>query len=144
MDRRLIAHIAAQHRILTRVDRTKNARMTARTVLLTAGVLAGALLAAAPASADPADDLFLTAVDNAGVAVSNPGDAVALGQSVCPMLAQPGQTMADAASQVANAAGMPLGPATMFTGLAITAFCPGAVSALGNGESPIPLNLLGI
>ena len=38
---------------------------------------------------------------------------------------------------------MSLGPATMFTGLAISAFCPGAMSSLANGESPIPLDLLG-
>jgi hypothetical protein len=59
------------------------------------------------------------------------------------MLSQPGQTAADAAAQVANAAGMSLGPATMFTGLAITAFCPGAVAAIGNGESPVPFGLFG-
>ena len=131
--------MTAAHRILCRVDRSS----TARFALLTAGVLVGAVLAAAPASADPMDDAFLTAVDSAGVAVANPADAVALGQSVCPMLSQPGQDMADTASRVADAGGMSLGPATMFTGLAISAFCPGAMASLANGESPIPLGLLG-
>ena len=55
------------------------------------------------------------------------------------MLSQPGQDVADAAARVADAGGMSLGPATMFTGLAISAFCPGAMSSLANGESPIPL-----
>ena len=108
-----------------------------------AGAVASAVVAAAPASADPVDDSFLNAVDSAGVGMGNPTDALALGQSVCPMLAEPGQNLADAASGVADTAGMPLGPATMFTGLAITAFCPGAVQSLANGESPIPMDLLG-
>jgi hypothetical protein len=38
---------------------------------------------------------------------------------------------------------MSLGPATMFTGIAISLFCPAAVSSIANGESPIPLGLLG-
>jgi hypothetical protein len=38
---------------------------------------------------------------------------------------------------------MSLGPATMFTGIAISLFCPTAVSSIANGESPIPLGLLG-
>jgi hypothetical protein len=116
---------------------------TTRLAALAVGAFALAVPFAAPAQADPADDAFIDSLSGAGVGVSDPAGAVALGQSVCPMLSQPGQTAADAAAQVANAAGMSLGPATMFTGLAITAFCPGAVAAIGNGESPIPLGLLG-
>lgn len=115
----------------------------ARLAALSAAVLAGAVFAAAPAQADPTSDAFIDAVTNAGLGVGSQTDPVALGQSVCPMLAEPGQTAADAASSVADAAGMGLGPATMFTGLAISAFCPGAMSALGNGESPIPFGLFG-
>jgi hypothetical protein len=102
-----------------------------------------ALPVAAPAQADPTDDAFIDALSNAGVGVTDPADAAALGQSVCPMLSEPGQTAADAAAQVADAAGMSLGPATMFTGLAISVFCPGAVASIGNGKSPIPLGLFG-
>ena len=117
--------------------------LTARLTTATASLLAGALLAAAPAHADAVDDAFLDALGTAGVGIGDPADAVALGQSVCPMLSEPGQTAADAAATVSDAAGMPLGPATMFTGLAITVFCPGVVSALGNGEIALPLGLLG-
>ena len=56
-----------------------------------------------------------------------------MGQSVCPMLAEPGQQLADVAANVSDAIGKPLGPATMFTGLAITMFCPAAVASLANG-----------
>jgi hypothetical protein len=119
--------------------KTKTVSLTA----LTVGVLITAVPLAAPAQADPTGDAFLNALSNSGVDVTNPTDAVALGQSVCPMLSQPGQTAADAAAQVANSAGMSLGPATMFTGLAISIFCPGVVAQIGNGQSPIPLGLLG-
>ena len=108
-----------------------------------AGVSVAALLTAAPAQADPVDDAFIDALGGAGVGMANPADAVALGQSVCPMLSEPGQNAADAAAQVADTAGMSLGPATMFTGLAISAFCPGVMASLGNGQSPLPLGLFG-
>jgi hypothetical protein len=116
---------------------------TARIVAATACALACAVLASAPAHADTADDSFLNSLGSAGLGAADPTDAVALGQSVCPMLSQPGQTAADAAAKVADTAGMSLGPATMFTGLAISAFCPGAISALGNGQTPFPLGLFG-
>jgi hypothetical protein len=116
---------------------------TARLAVLAVGAFTLAVPFAAPAQADPTDDAFIDALSNAGVGVTNPADTVALGESVCPMLSEPGQTAADAAAQVADAAGMSLGPATMFTGLAISVFCPGAVAAIGNGESPIPLGLFG-
>jgi hypothetical protein len=114
--------------------------------VLTGAVLAGGLVAVGPAHADPTDAGvgFINSLSNAGVPVVNNADTVALGQSVCPMLAQPGQTVADAAAKVADASGMSLGPATMFTGLAISAFCPAVVTAIGNGQSPLPLGLLGL
>jgi uncharacterized protein DUF732 len=114
-----------------------------RIAVLAVGVVSAALMAAAPASADPTTDAFIDSLGSAGVGMGDPGQAAALGESVCPMLSQPGQDMADAAAQVADVGGMSLGPATMFTGLAISAFCPGAMSAMANGESPIPLGLLG-
>ena len=112
-----------------------------------AGLLATAMPTAAPSGADPVDDAFLTALDSANIAMTNPQQAVSLGQSVCPMLSEPGQTAADAAARVADAAGMSLGPATMFTGLAISAFCPGMVAQLGSGQNPLsglPLGLFGL
>jgi hypothetical protein len=140
VDRRLIRLITDTNRSLGRVDSTSK---PARLGVLTIGVVAAALVAAAPASADPDTDAFVDSLGSAGMGVGDPAQAVALGQSVCPMLSQPGQDLADTAAKVADAGGMSLGPATMFTGLAISAFCPGVVGALGNGESPIPLGLLG-
>jgi Protein of unknown function (DUF732) len=119
-------------------------RKRAMPLTLSAGLLALGAAVAAPAQAEPAEDPFLSALTKAGVGTADPANAVALGQQVCPMLAEPGQTAADVAGKVAEAGGMSLGPATMFTGIAISMFCPAAVSSIANGESPIPLPFLGL
>lgn len=114
------------------------------TLALTSGILAATAAVAAPAQADPVDDAFLHAVSEAGVVMGDPQSAVAIGQQVCPMLADPGQNAANVAAEVADMGGLSLGPATMFTGIAISMFCPAMVSSIGNGVSPIPLPFLGI
>jgi hypothetical protein len=101
-------------------------------VIVSGSLVAAAAALAAPAQADPATDLFLNSLNNAGFSNIDPGNAVALGQSVCPMLANSGQTTADIASSVANRGGMGMGPATMFTGLAISALCPSAINRLSD------------
>src|ERR1700742_2427818 len=111
---------------------------------MSAGVLASGLVWAAPAQADTTDDAFLSALTNAGIGAADPASAAALGEQVCPMLAQPGQDAADVAAKVADAGGMSLGPATMFTGVAISLFCPAAMSSIATGHSPIPLGFLGL
>ncbi|WP_395311351.1 DUF732 domain-containing protein [Mycobacterium sp. AMU20-3851] len=103
-------------------------------LLSTFAVASAALVVAAPASADSVADSFLTALDQAGVTAPTAVDKVALGQSVCPMLSEPGQNAANVAARVADTAGMPLGPATMFTGVAISMFCPAAVAGIGDGK----------
>lgn len=112
-------------------------RRLATCVLSTAVSVGAVLVLAAPARAESAADVFLNALDAAGVTAPNTMNAVdtlALGQSVCPMLSQPGQNAANAAATVADRAGMSLGPATMFTGVAISMFCPAAVAGIGDGK----------
>jgi hypothetical protein len=108
---------------------------------------------AVPALADSTSDTFLNALSNAGLVNADPGNAVQLGQSICPMLADSGQNTADVATKVADVGGMPLGPAHMFTGLAISIFClsaiarisdPATISDFVNGETPVPLSILGL
>jgi hypothetical protein len=118
--------------------------MNVRALALFAGLMTGAAVFAAPAQADSASDAFLGALTNAGVNSPDPAAAVALGQSICPMLSQPGQTAGDVAARVADTTGMSLGGANLFTGVAIAFFCPTVVSSIGNGRSPIPLPLLGL
>lgn len=111
---------------------------------LVAAIAAGAVATAlaVPAQADPSDE-FLSDLAGAGLGDIDPAMATSVGQQVCPMLAEPGQQLADVAGGVSDALGRPLGPATMFTGLAITMFCPGAVAQLANGDMPIPMDMLG-
>jgi hypothetical protein len=118
-------------------------RRLAAALALAAGLLTTTTVTASPAQADPAEDAFLAAVSEAGVVMGDPGSAVVLGQRVCPMLAEPGQTAADVTAKVAEAGGMSLGPATMFTGIAISMFCPAMVSSIGTGTPPIPLSIFG-
>lgn len=115
-----------------------------RLITVFAGVTAAASLLAAPGQADPGTDAFLNAVTSAGLGgTTDSANLVAVGQSVCPMLSEPGQTAADAAATVADSTGMSLGGANMFTGLAISFLCPRVLESVGGGQSPIPLGLLG-
>ena len=99
---------------------------------------------AAPAQAeDGSVSDFLDTLDSLGITSIAPGDAVALGQSLCPLLAQRGQNTADIAARVSDAIGRPLGVATSFSGAAISFLCPRAVDNiagnLSTGRPPFPL-----
>ncbi|WP_102142454.1 DUF732 domain-containing protein [Mycobacterium hubeiense] len=94
-----------------------------------------AIAFAAPASADTidaVDDTFLTTLTNAGVSYADPTRTVELGQSVCPMLVEPGKSFASVASRVADN-GIHPDMAAFFTGIAISMYCPSMMSSLGNG-----------
>src|SRR4029079_14926937 len=73
------------------------------------GVIGAATTLAAPAAADPGADDFLSSLSSAGLGDVDPATPTAVGQSVCPMLAEPGQQLADVAATVSNAIGKPLG-----------------------------------
>jgi hypothetical protein len=127
----------------------RNRIATVASLVVSAALFSGAAALAAPAQADPGTDpgtdQFLSDLGSmGGLTGIDPATATSMGQQVCPMLAQPGQDLADVAAKVADEMGRPLGPATMFTGLAISIFCPGAVASLANGQPPIPLDLPGI
>ncbi len=113
-------------------------------VILAAGLAGGVF--AAPAQADTANNVtdFLNSLDSLGLGGIDPAKAVSVGQSLCPVLAERGQNTADIASTVSDAIGRPLGPATMFTGAAISLLCPKAIenvsNDLANGKLiPIPI-----
>ncbi len=112
--------------------------------ILAAGLAGGVF--AAPAQADTANNVtdFLNSLDTLGLGGIDPAKAVSVGQSLCPVLAERGQNTADIASTVSDAIGRPLGPATMFTGAAISLLCPKAIenvsNDLANGKLiPIPI-----
>jgi hypothetical protein len=125
-------------------------RLKFAAAVVSGGLAAAGMGLAGAAHADSSTDAFLNALSDAGLSNVDPGNAVELGKSVCPMLADSSQTTADVASKVADVGGMSVGPATMFTGLAVSIFCPGAIARIGdpatianfaNGQSPIPFPL---
>ena len=107
--------------------------LTIRLLATAAGLVAAAATFAAPAEASPIDDAFVGALGNAGVNIGDPGNAVALGQSVCPMLAQPGGNFAAAATRVGGN-GMSPEMASMFTTIAIQMYCPTMVADVAAGN----------
>jgi hypothetical protein len=94
---------------------------------------ATAMALAAPASADPtADNSFLSALTDAGIGYNDPASTEQLGRSICPMLVEPGKSLASVYSTVSNN-GINPQMAAFFTGIAISMYCPSAMSSIGNG-----------
>lgn len=118
-------------------------RVVAGGLVIAAGLAGG--IAAAPAQADTNSNVtdFLSKLDLLGFTDIDPAKAVAVGESLCPMLAERGQNTADIASAVSDAIGRPLGASAMFTGAAISFLCPRAIgnvsSNLADGKPLIPL-----
>ncbi|MBV9089745.1 MAG: DUF732 domain-containing protein [Mycobacteriaceae bacterium] len=82
------------------------------------------------ARADMVSNSFLAALTDAGVPYNDPASATALGQSVCPMLVQPGGTFDTAAATMAANSGMARDKASLFTIIAISVYCPGMLSPI--------------
>ncbi|MGK2882264.1 MAG: DUF732 domain-containing protein [Mycobacterium sp.] len=93
-------------------------------------------MTASPALADPIDTSFLDALGGAGISDIDPSNTVALGQSVCPMLVEPGGSLASAASEVGLVEGLSPDAASLFAGIAISVYCPDMVTSIGNGDMP--------
>ena len=115
-----------------RVVTVSNWSMPARIGAVVVGLITAAALWAAPARADTIDDAFLAALDNAGLSYNDPANTVALGQAVCPMLVEPGKSLASVASRIGNN-GISPDMAAFFTGIAISMYCPSMMSSIGNG-----------
>jgi Protein of unknown function (DUF732) len=88
----------------------------------------------ATGEADPSDDNFIDALSHAGIEYGEPGNAMAVGQSICPMVAAPGGSFAAAASGVAHR-GMSPQVAKMFTTIAIQTYCPDEMANILGGNT---------
>jgi Protein of unknown function (DUF732) len=111
--------------------------LTIRLLAGAAALLTAAAAFAAPAEASPADDSFIDALNHAGIDFGEPGNAMAVGQSVCPMLAQPGGNVAAVAATVSHQ-GMSPQMAQMFTTIAIQMYCPQEMANLASGNLSLP------
>jgi hypothetical protein len=117
----------------TQRDR-RNWGLAVRVLAVSVGVTAAAQLAMAPAHADTTNDAFLSALSNAGIGYNDPGSAVSLGQSICPMLAQPGGSFAGVASSMSGNNSISPGMAALFTSIAISMYCPSMMASFANGD----------
>jgi hypothetical protein len=97
----------------------------------TASIFAAGLAIAATASADN-NNSFLSALNSAGINYGDPANTEQLGQSICPMLVEPGKNLASVYSRVANN-GISPDMAAFFTGIAISMYCPQMMGSIGNG-----------
>lgn len=112
-----------------------NQSLAARALIGVGCLITVATALSAPGDADPNDDNFIDALSHAGIEYGEPGNAMAVGESICPMIAAPGGSFAAAASGVAHH-GMSPQLARMFTTIAIQTYCPEQMSNLlsGNGS----------
>jgi hypothetical protein len=101
-----------------------------RFVALTAALAAAAATMAAPIRADMMGNAFLSALTNAGVSYGQPASALAAGQSVCPLLIQPGGSFDLVVSEMAVGNGLSQKNAGIFTIIAIATYCPSMLAPL--------------
>lgn len=110
-----------------------SARATAA-VALSVGIVAVAAVSPAPANADVVSDRFLAALADSGVSYGDPGTAVSMAQSICPMLVKPGGDFASIASQMGGTNGVSPGMSSLFTSIAISMYCPQMMASIANGD----------
>ena len=103
---------------------------------VTTGVAGLTAALAAPVHADLMGNAFLRALTNAGVSVSQPDSTTALGQSVCPMLVQPGGSFDSVISAMADSGRMSNDVAGVFTVVAIATYCPAVLTPLLSDRLP--------
>jgi hypothetical protein len=96
----------------------------------TGGLAATAATLAAPIHADMMGNAFLSSLTNAGISYTQPASTMALGQSVCPLLVEPGGSFDSVTSRIADGNGMSYQVAGAFTLVAIATYCPGVMAAL--------------
>ena len=116
------------------VSLLSNQPLTVRALIGIGCLLTAATAFSATGEADPSDDNFIDALSHAGIEYGEPGNAMAVGQSICPMLAAPGGSFAAAASGVAHR-GMSPQLAKMFTTIAIQTYCPDQMANILGGNA---------
>ena len=116
------------------MSRLSNQPLAVRALIGIGCLITVATAFSATGEADPSDDNFIDALSHAGIEYGEPGNAMAVGQSICPMLAQPGGSFAAAASSVAHR-GMSPQMAKMFTTIAIQTYCPDEMANILGGNA---------
>src|ERR1700723_1264191 len=129
-----MATLENAHNLIWRLN---NQPLAVRLLLGAGCLITAAAMFSAPVEADPHDDDFIDALSHAGIEFGEPGNAMAVGQSICPMLAQPGGNVAAVVANVSHR-GMSPQMAQMFTTIAIQMYCPQEVANIANGNLSMP------
>ena len=95
--------------------------MSAATIMSAAAGLATAL--AAPAVADPNDDVFINVIQNEGIPFSSEENAINLASAVCDYVAA-GQAPEQVAVEISEPAGWTVEQSGFFVGAATQTYCP--------------------
>ena len=94
-------------------------------MIASALIAAGPLIAAAPASANPTDDAFVGALDNAGIPYQLRKDAVKMAKRVCSLLGAGGDSaLQEAASYLNSEGGYSQDQMMAFGSAAVAVYCP--------------------
>ena len=112
-----------------------------RPVVVTVAVFAAALGSTPCAHADSVGDATAPVLNGVGIGNNGPiSSAIArVGQSICPMLIQPGSSFASNAAQVSGHGGLAPSLAGLLAAMAIQAQCPSFMTSVANGNVPFPI-----
>ena len=88
-----------------------------------AGVTAAALVTAAPAYANPADDAFIDTVTSHGITFPSTEYAIDTAHQVCDRI-DSGQSPASVATEISGNSGLGVDDTGFFVGAAIGVYCP--------------------
>ena len=127
------------------VDVINVAAAVLRPLLVSAGIVTAAIASPPPGHADPLGGPITNTLNNVGIGNNGPiSTALAgVGQSICPMLVQPGAAFATAATRMSGNNGLTPQIAGWVTSMAIQNECPGVITSLANGNLPFPLQMPG-
>ncbi|KRE30332.1 hypothetical protein ASG82_24775 [Mycobacterium sp. Soil538] len=95
------------------------------TVIMSAALAAAGLATAlaAPAIADPSDDVFITVLQNEGIPFSSEENAINLASAVCDYVGA-GQAPEQVAVEISEPAGWTVEQSGFFVGAATQTYCP--------------------
>jgi hypothetical protein len=113
-----------------------------RPVVVSVGIVIAAVTWATPAHADGVGDLISPVLNTVGIGNNGPVSSVIaqIGQSICPVLVQPGSNFASTATNMSGNGGLASPIAGFLAGQAIQSQCPAFMTAISNGTMPFGLS----
>jgi hypothetical protein len=115
-----------------------------RPLVVTFGIVAAAVMWPAHAHADVVGDSGASTLNGIGIGNNGPISTTlaGIGQSICPMLVQPGATLASTMTEMSGHGGLAPTIAGFVARTAIQTQCPSWMTSLANGQMPAGLQAL--